>query len=101
VLKSVGRLELPSDIGRRFGELVTAAVENSTEVTRCPVCEQRATLIDGDPAGDWCRVDGCLCGGFFVAADCLEWRLPRLGLKSAPSCPWRFEDSAPWAATPG
>ena len=79
MLKSVGRLELPSDIGRQFGELATAAVENCTDVTRCPLCAQRATLIDGDPTGDWRRVDGCLCGGFFVAADCLEWRLPRLG----------------------
>jgi hypothetical protein len=26
----------------------------------------------------WIRVDGCRCGGFFVAADVLEWRLPRL-----------------------
>jgi len=77
-MKSVGRRELPSDIGRRFGELVTAAVENSAKVTRCPVCDQPATLIDGDPTGDWCRVGGCRCEGFFVATDCLEWRLPRL-----------------------
>ena len=79
MLKPVGRLELPSDIGRRFGELVTAAVENSTDVPRCPVCEQPATLIEGDPTEGWCRVDGCLCDGFFVATDCREWRLPRLG----------------------
>jgi hypothetical protein len=61
-------------------ELITTAGENSTEVTGCPVCEQPATLtpINGCSTGGWCRVDGCLCGGFFVAADTREWRLPRL-----------------------
>jgi len=70
-------------------ELITTAGENSTEVTGCPVCEQPATLtpINGCSTGGWCRVDGCLCGGFFVAADTpVSGGSRASALKSAPNC---------------
>jgi hypothetical protein len=76
VLNSV-RPRAPSvEIGLE-DELVTAATKN-LRGTWCPVCEQPATLVEGRDTGGWCRVDGCRCGGFFVAADTVEWRLPRL-----------------------
>jgi hypothetical protein len=30
------------------------------------------------PGVVWLVIDGCPCGGFSVATDALEWRLPRL-----------------------
>jgi hypothetical protein len=59
----------------RDTEPVSTKAENSTDVSRCPVCEQPATLVNG---GGWFRVEGCPCGRFSVTADVLEWRLPRL-----------------------
>jgi hypothetical protein len=44
----------------------------------CPICQQAAIVLDGFAGMGWYAVDGCGCGGFFVAAETLEWRLPRL-----------------------
>jgi hypothetical protein len=44
----------------------------------CPVCQQPATIADHAPGATWILVEGCPCGGFVVAANTLEWRLPAL-----------------------
>jgi hypothetical protein len=36
-------------------------------------------VTDWGPRLDWIVIEGCSCGGFFVWARLLEWRLPRLG----------------------
>jgi hypothetical protein len=43
----------------------------------CPICKQPATVCSFAGA-EWYAVDGCTCAGFFVTAEVLEWRLPRL-----------------------
>jgi hypothetical protein len=35
-------------------------------------------MVDWRPTLSWLVIEDCSCGGFFVAADALEWRLPRL-----------------------
>src|SRR5262245_13835786 len=60
VLESVGRLAPTSD-GDRDIEPVAMVADSSTEITRCPVCEQSATVVAEDSTHRWFRVDGCPC----------------------------------------
>jgi hypothetical protein len=45
----------------------------------CPVCGEAATRTDWRPRLPWVAIEGCPCGGYFVEAVVLEWRLVSLG----------------------
>lgn len=44
----------------------------------CPVCGEAATHTDWRPRLPWVAIEGCPCGGYFVEAVVLEWRVPGL-----------------------
>jgi hypothetical protein len=44
----------------------------------CPLCGEWAIHVDWWPTADWIVVEGCACGGFFVAAHLVRARLPDL-----------------------
>ena len=47
----------------------------------CPVCGEAARHTDWRPRLPWVAIERCPCGGFFVEAVVLEWRLPALGAR--------------------
>lgn len=70
----------------------------------CPICDHPATVTDWRPRLDWVAVEDCPCGGFFVWARLLEWRLPRLSptarLELAADIPrFRAMNSEAWLTT--
>jgi hypothetical protein len=56
----------------------TPPSDPSAAPSMCPICQQASTVVHGRAGVGWYAVDGCACGGFFVAADTLKCRLPRL-----------------------
>jgi hypothetical protein len=52
--------------------------EQPAILSTCPICRESATVVRGIADAAWYAVDGCACAGYVVAADALEWRLPRL-----------------------
>jgi hypothetical protein len=83
-LEQVNRPEATHAGAARLIEGTTRRSESAPQADRppeagsCPVCRQPATVVDSRPSASWLVVEGCPCGGFFVAAEILEWRLPRL-----------------------
>jgi hypothetical protein len=47
-------------------------------LSRCPICQESATVVRDVADAASYAVDGCACGGYVVAAEVLEWRLSRL-----------------------
>jgi hypothetical protein len=88
------------------------------EAGPCPVCGHRATVTDWHPGLDWVVVEGCSCGGFFVAGGVLTERLPQMAVRDREDLALRIRSfraqasrrgsprattrrSGPWSSGPG
>jgi hypothetical protein len=81
-LEHVNRTEAtPSEAARLVNEPTPPRRRHAdppAELSACPVCQQPAMVADWGPGVIWLVVEGCPCGGFSVATEALEWRLPHL-----------------------
>jgi hypothetical protein len=67
-----------ADVGDARARAGTPPSPRPAAAQACPICQQAATIVGGVAGIGWYAVEGCACGGFFVAAEALDWRLPRL-----------------------
>jgi hypothetical protein len=44
----------------------------------CALCTHPATVLDWTPLTEWVVVEGCLCGGFFIAKPLWAQRIPSM-----------------------